>query len=412
MTITEVLYISSVPSAEQFSLIRQKQKTGRQHVTYGMPESGFKFHTLLLNGLASHRTVSVTSICGRSLSNQIHSGLYWKGVKEVANSGFKIVHLPVVNIRFLKQIFASIYFIFSVLSWRMLCASNSKKVVIFDGTYISAFPPVFLALTGMKIKKIGIFCDVYSFMADVEDAGRTKNTFQNLMRKISSFYYSLLDGMVLLSRNMDSAINPKHKPHILIEGIADGSLRSSGKVTKASTPTIVYAGALRQEYGLQNLINSFQHISNPNIRLVLYGEGNYKSKILEAAVKDPRISWGGLINQDEVFEKEQKAWVVINPRSAKAEFTKYSFPSKTMEYLASGSVVLMAKLPGIPLEYDKFLKYCNMDSPEVIAEAINNLISLGIDELSNLGSSGKLFVLNEKNNQIQSKRLLKFVEGL
>lgn len=412
MAVTEILYISSVPSSEQFKQIRQKQRVGRQHVTYGMPESGFKFHTLLLDGLASQPKVSVTSICGRSLSSQIHRGMYWKGVKDVSNSGCKIVHLPVVNIRFVKQIFASVFFFFSVLSWRLQCASKSKKVVILDGAYISAFPPVFAALISMNIVKISIFCDVYSFMADVQDAGRKTNALQILMRKIASFFYSKLDGMIYLSRSMNSVVNPKGKPYILLEGIADGAIRSFGKVTKASAPTIVYAGALRQEYGLQSLINSFQYISNPNIRLELYGEGNYKSKILEAANKDPRISWGGLIDQNQVFEKEQRAWVVINPRSAQAEFTKYSFPSKTIEYLASGSVVLMAKLPGIPPEYDRFLKYCDMDSPEIIAEAVNKLISLGVDELTSIGSLGKHFVLSEKTHQIQSERLLHFIEGL
>ena len=45
----------------------------------------------------------------------------------------------------------------------------------------------------------------------------------------------------------------------------------------------------------------------------------------------------------------------MNPRSADAEYTKYSFPSKTIEYLATGVPVVMNRLPGIPEEYEYFV---------------------------------------------------------
>ena len=47
------------------------------------------------------------------------------------------------------------------------------------------------------------------------------------------------------------------------------------------------------------------------------------------------------------FPSAQSLWPV-NPRQNNEEFTKYSFPSKTMEYLASGVPVVAYKLDGIP----------------------------------------------------------------
>ena len=59
--VLEILYISSVPSPREFDLIKDRFKDG---FVYGMNESGYKFHTLILDGMRTHQDVNITSVVG------------------------------------------------------------------------------------------------------------------------------------------------------------------------------------------------------------------------------------------------------------------------------------------------------------------------------------------------------------
>ena len=59
--------------------------------------------------------------------------------------------------------------------------------------------------------------------------------------------------------------------------------------------------------------------------------------LLKKLQKDKRIIYWGVVEQKHVFEMQQQATLLVNPRKGHEEYTKYSFPSKTMEYMASGT---------------------------------------------------------------------------
>ena len=75
----EILYISSVPSPDEFEHIKGRYKSG---FVYGMNESGFKFHTLILNGMRTREDVNITSVVGRNVGTRSHKGLLWPCRKE------------------------------------------------------------------------------------------------------------------------------------------------------------------------------------------------------------------------------------------------------------------------------------------------------------------------------------------
>ena len=74
--------------------------------------------------------------------------------------------------------------------------------------------------------------------------------------------------------------------------------------------------------------------------------------------------------KSEIADLQTRCDVLINPRPADGEYTKYSFPSKTMEYLLSGSKVVMHRLDGIGEEYYRFIRIIEEHTPDSIAKAI------------------------------------------
>ena len=95
-----------------------------------------------------------------------------------------------------------------------------------------------------------------------------------------------------------------------------------------------------------------------------------ESAVKEAAQKDGRIQYKGFLPKGEIAALQTQCDVLINPRTDEGEYTKYSFPSKTMEYLLSGSKVVMYRLSGIGEEYYRYIRTIDAPGPEAMARAL------------------------------------------
>ena len=124
---------------------------------------------------------------------------------------------------------------------------------------------------------------------------------------------------------------------------------------------------------------------------------------------DSRIEYRGLVPTDEVRVLQKKVTVLVNPRHSTEEFTKYSFPSKTLEYMASGTPVLMSPLPSMPEEYKQYLYLFEDESVNGMKLMIEKVCSLSILELNDKGTSAKIFVHNYKSSKEQIKKILKLI---
>ena len=112
---------------------------------------------------------------------------------------------------------------------------------------------------------------------------------------------------------------------------------------------------------------------------------------------------------DEVVRAETESDLLINPRPTYEEFTKYSFPSKNMEYMASGTPVLTTNLPGMPEEYKQYVYLIEDESAEGIAQVMRRVLSLDLKKRKEMGRKAQCFVLKKKNNIEQSKKVLQMM---
>lgn len=116
------------------------------------------------------------------------------------------------------------------------------------------------------------------------------------------------------------------------------------------------------------------------------------------------------MSTDEVRSLQKKVTVLVNPRHSTEDFTKYSFPSKTLEYMASGTPVLMSPLPSMPEEYKQHLYLFDDESVEGMKQMIEKVCSLSISELFNKGKAAQAFVISHKNSLVQVQHILKLIK--
>lgn len=404
----EILYISSVPSPAEF---QHTKDTFRQGFIYGMNESGYKFHTLILNGLCSHPDVHIRSVVGRSVSMQTHSGLFWKKRVDKVSSALEYIHIGFMNVPVIKHLCIGAGYFFQTLKW-LRQNRDKEKAIIMDAAYITAHPFVLAAAFG-KCHISAIFCDIYEYMADVKDARNNEKVsfVRKTARSIARSSYNKLDSFILLTEQMNYAVNPGKKPYIVMEGLVDINMTTvpNELKDKAPFPVVMYAGALRAQYGLKNLVEGFQGYANPDARLWIFGAGDYAEDIQKAAETDNRIIFGGMIPLSEVVEKELRATLLVNARPIGMEFTQYSFPSKNMEYMVSGTPVLTTRLPGMPTDYYEHIFTIDGDSPHDVTVALEQVFSLSPSTLHKKGLGARAFVLDKKNNVIQAGRILSLI---
>ena len=118
----------------------------------------------------------------------------------------------------------------------------------------------------------------------------------------------------------------------------------------------------------------------------------------------------GVVPNPEVVEAELDASLLVNPRPTHEEFTKYSFPSKNIEYMASGTPLLTTKLPGMPKEYYPYVFLIEEETTEGYSKALSEALSKTDEDLFEWGAKAKGFVLDNKNSCEQARRVIELIK--
>lgn len=163
------------------------------------------------------------------------------------------------------------------------------------------------------------------------------------------------DSFVLLTEQMKVPLEVGNRPFIVVEGIVD--ITCDKVKTLNRERKIAYTGKLYEIFGVKTLIDAFKEIPVPDIRLVICGTGDCDKYVEDAAKEDSRIEFLGQLTHSEAKRIQSESAVLVNPRYSDDEYTKYSFPSKNLEYLSTGAAVVAHLLPGMPSCYEEFLFY-------------------------------------------------------
>lgn len=203
-----------------------------------------------------------------------------------------------------------------------------------------------------------------------------------------------------------------NKPYTVVEGIASIPKDEQIPDSDNNNKTILYTGTTNARFGILTLLEAFSMIKNPDYRLVICGCGDSDEKIKKASEKDNRIQFMGVVPHEKIEEIQRKATVLVNPRQNIGEYTKYSFPSKNMEYLVSGVPLIAYKLDGIPDEYDSYINYVADNSAQSLCDTIMSVCQWDENKRREFGQKARAFVVKNKNACVQTKKIIDLINNL
>ncbi len=385
-----VLYASSLVSAETFSAL-----FSRSAVQPNLAAQ--KYHALMTKGLAQNG-VSVTALTAPPVSRTT-SGRLMVCLPREERSGVSFRYLPVLALPGIKHLLL----LLGAFAQTLFLLKRGDYAVC-DGLNIALSAGVRAAAKLKRRPCVAILTDVPELLA-----GKMTRTAAWNTRELAKF-----DGYVLLTEAMNARVNPKKKPFLVAEGQADAAMaaRENRLLDKHPQKVCLYAGMLHEEYGVLTLARAFRLVEDPDARLVYYGQGNAESALREIAGADTRIELRGVAANETVVQEELRATLLINPRPTGEAFTAYSFPSKNLEYMASGTPVLTTRLSGMPREYDDYAYLFSDESVEGMAATLSALLSQPREALHVRGQAAKNFALQNKSNTAQAKRVFAFLRAL
>lgn len=315
------------------------------------------------------------------------------------------INIGFCNVKFLKNFFQASKIFSDLKKWG---ASSDEEKVLFVYTLSAPFLSAVMKLKKKypKIKVCSIVADLPDMLNLSSNRGFIQKKFEQWLANRAYKNMACIDYFVLLTKYMAEFLGIK-KPYIVMEGIAEDKLvleRSGEKIQDLKT--ILYTGTLHEKFGVLDLVQAFMRIPDKDYRLILCGIGDSEEKIIEAQKMDARIQFRGKVAHEEACKLQSEATVLVNPRKNNEAFTKYSFPSKTMEYLSSGTPVIAYKLDGIPEEYNGYINYVSDNSPEAMADKIRQICEMPESIRQEMGARARQFVLSQKNCIEQTKKIL------
>ncbi|OJV21643.1 MAG: hypothetical protein BGO30_02795 [Bacteroidetes bacterium 41-46] len=398
----EILFLGGMYPAELYKTIEANSKKGLQFAANN-------FQWSIIKGLEENlKDFSVLTAPFLSTFPFGYKRLFFKGC-DFSGSSYKgkcisFINVPIIQTKKKKLIY-------EILEWYN--HTSGKKCIIIYALIND------LMSAAIEVKNIHPDLSLCQIVPDLPEFINANKIYRFLgLKKLDSKSIKnnikFIDSFVVLTPYMVDRLSIGHKPFLVIEGIYDSSSTNIiDSTTQATDDKIVlYTGALTRKYGIIKLLDTFSLITQKDYKLWFCGGGECVEEIEERSKNDARIKYWGLLPTTEVQAMQKKANVLVNPRPSGGEYTKYSFPSKTMEYLASGTPVIMYKLEGVPQEYIEFCFVPLDDSVSELKNTIQKVCTMSTEERNNYRHKAHKFILSQKNHKVQTRKIIDFIVNI
>jgi len=328
--------------------------------------------------------------------------------------GGKLYQFGFINLFIFKELYRSILLFCELIKW---AKKNSSGGTIY---VYSLYTPFLVSMFFfLKFTNKFQYCLIVPDLMGEYGVLQPWFTFLGLKQRLDSYFQVWLskkpDCYVLLTKDMVYPLGITKKPYVVIECLVPkdrllmGELENKTIINDSEKRIILYYGSLNIEYGITTLLNAFLKIKNLNYELWICGPERQSDYILQFCKKDSRIKYLGFLMKEELLKTQELATLLINPRPNIGEYTKYSFPSKTAEYILSGKAVIMFKLDGVPNEYYDYVFLMSSFNSDIMALEIDQICSLSLSEINKFGVKAMQFIVNNKNANIQTKKILDLI---
>lgn len=375
----------------------------------GISIAGNKMQWNVIKNMSQFDDIEIDSVTITPHAAFPREKVIWQRKKSVnLLSGVTSYEISYCNLPFIKQL------------WQVISVYRTAKKLIKANGYdtvfcFNLFPQVGIPMRWLKNKFRTI--DTVCLLADLPiDDNTTRRGLSKWLRYLfeRSTWKSMktCDRYIVLNKFVVEKYLPE-KSYIVVDGGVDENDIEKYPETEYNPAehNVLFCGALTEYNGISNLLNAMELMGETDIKLDIYGGGYLEDIVKEAADRTGNIRFYGRVSNDEILKKQREAWLLINPRVIDDPISQVTFPSKTFEYLLSGTPVLSTRLNGYGKEYDDCMFWIDSSNDEEIAKAIKAIYNLDRNELISRAGRARAMIITRKTWRQQVKKIVEYLNG-
>jgi len=328
------------------------------------------------------------------------------GRVQLAN-GLEVHLLPFLNVQPLKPITAGMTLLGRLLVWGWRQRGRSKLVHCVNLT----MPPGLIVLLAARLigaKASVSLLDIYTPGEIVPDRPANRLDFWMQRHLIPRF-----DGHMVASQAIAEDFAPGRRVCRIEGGVRPEDFADSGVIRDASSSAsrfrVVLAGSLEPYNGVVLALDAIAGLPSNDFELIVAGRGSLAPLVEERAKRDARIHYVGFLEFREVLALYRSADVLLNVRITQTLDTQHFFPSKLMEYLASGTPVISTCTGHVEHEFGGLLYLLREETPEALAALLQEIAKQPADDLVRIGRQARAYILGHKTWDRQGEKLANYL---
>ena len=195
-------------------------------------------------------------------------------------------------------------------------------------------------------------------------------------RFFSKAVNKFLNGAICVNSRMYTKFN--HLTSILVvRGVFDPVFYATDKrIGSKRIPKILFSGSLNEMRGIDILIHALENITN-RIEVIITGKGPLEY-LVRKGIQNPlvKLCYKGHVSYEEYIQLLKEVDIAISCYKTSHSMNNHIFPSKIIEYMAYGKIVITSKVSDINTirEKDIFIFY-EEDNPKHLASVIDRVAS-------------------------------------
>ncbi len=265
------------------------------------------------------------------------------------------------------------------------------------------------ASAGLAVaRKLGV--PFVCIVADFPPEGRSRSPLRVIEQAWRQRIMRASDGLVVLSGHTVRDFELK-QPWIKI----DGGLAEDWEVlpdVPLMHKTVVFAGTPSHRAGTRLMLGAFSRLADPEMRLIFAGRRGLEDEVRSAAAVDPRITVEGFLPRPDLQRLLASSTVLVNLRLSSEPENRYNFPSKLLDFLASGRPVVTTLAGDLDPAFHEVTVPLVEETPSALAAVLQQVCSRPEPQLASLGAAGRKFVTEHRSWDSQSRAVFAFLERI
>lgn len=398
----KILLLGSLISAAQMEQLNSnsKEKASVAPVNY---------ETMLAKGLVENGA-KVDALSAPAVAAFPHSIYkHIAGKQETIENNIRTQWVPFINIQGLKQLTIKRNVEKLLKQWLQENENVKDKVVLMYSIYPPYTEPAVRLCKEYGCHLSAVITDLPEYMYSWKNMKGIRGWYSKKLSEKMLELQGRCDSYILFTKPMAAKMGIEDKPYIVSEGFCDASIFDDiPDQEKYPRKTIVYGGNLSRLYGIQNLVKGFMQ-TDLDAELHLYGAGGDAAFIEECAKKDSRIKFFGRVDRKTLLVALKKAHLLVVNKPTADDYSNYSFSSKILEYMASGTPILTTKVGGMPEEYYDYFYFFDEESIEGIKRSFEKIINFSDKQLRDNGIAARTFAVKNKSYSYMTSMIFRFL---